>query len=478
MKVHIFFLIATILAVDALPADDFDIEALKQCLKRNQNVVDFTFPYKSDCTLYYLCEGDEPKIYACQSGFHYNKDLGVCDIPEKAGCAEFHSIIPISDSSENENAKSSGGSSSSGCIDKSSGSSSSSSELSGCSDESSSSSSSSFESSGCSDESSSSASSSSSESCDSKSSGSDSSGCSNESSDSSDSSDSSSSSCDDSNGDCSNGSIETTYPTRPTPTSTTPGSSPTIPTTPTPTTPTTSTITTPRCPDDNNTPTYYPHDSDCHKFYQCDWGKLVEHECPLDNNGERLVFNPILNVCDWYDSAVAAGAICSSTPTSSTSTPTPATRSTPSTITTTPNITSGECPEDNSYYHSFPHPTDCTKFYVCDWGTPILKDCPAGLHFNPVLMVCDWPNVAGCGSGGTPSTPTTPTTTSEAVCSCPKDDKYYACPHEDDCTRCYICELGLQVLHECKDGLFYNKETMKCDVNGKCDIDTIRLFGI
>jgi hypothetical protein len=42
------------------------------------------------------------------------------------------------------------------------------------------------------------------------------------------------------------------------------------------------------------------------------------------------------------------------------------------------------------------NPLSCNSFCHCDWGVAYYKDCPAGLHFNPVLQVCDWPQDAGC----------------------------------------------------------------------------------
>lgn len=39
---------------------------------------------------------------------------------------------------------------------------------------------------------------------------------------------------------------------------------------------------------------------------------------------------------------------------------------------------------------------DCTKYYTCDHNSPILSSCAIGLHFNPKLMVCDWPMNAKC----------------------------------------------------------------------------------
>lgn len=55
----------------------------------------------------------------------------------------------------------------------------------------------------------------------------------------------------------------------------------------------------------------------------------------------------------------------------------------------------GTCdPNEPSLY---PDPDDCTKFYQCSNGLEYLKSCPAGLHFNPFILVCDWPDVACCG---------------------------------------------------------------------------------
>ncbi|XP_072929467.1 uncharacterized protein [Epargyreus clarus] len=45
-----------------------------------------------------------------------------------------------------------------------------------------------------------------------------------------------------------------------------------------------------------------------------------------------------------------------------------------------------------------PHPDDCQLFYYCVDGAaePVCRQCPAQLHFNPHLLVCDNPEVAGC----------------------------------------------------------------------------------
>lgn len=52
------------------------------------------------------------------------------------------------------------------------------------------------------------------------------------------------------------------------------------------------------------------------------------------------------------------------------------------------------CP--NAWSGLIPDPESCGRFYQCSNGYPYVFDCPANLHFNPVLLVCDWPENAGC----------------------------------------------------------------------------------
>ncbi|XP_075729139.1 uncharacterized protein LOC119164825 isoform X2 [Rhipicephalus microplus] len=67
------------------------------------------------------------------------------------------------------------------------------------------------------------------------------------------------------------------------------------------------------------------------------------------------------------------------------------------------------CPEPNGL---FPDAQDCRRFYHCSNDQPHHKWCPGELHFNPTLLVCDWPHNAGCEQGGKLEI-TTPTPTEE-----------------------------------------------------------------
>lgn len=59
----------------------------------------------------------------------------------------------------------------------------------------------------------------------------------------------------------------------------------------------------------------------------------------------------------------------------------------------------GVCPQnenENSTLTLLPDLDECSQFYFCVWGNPVLFNCSRGLHFNPNLGVCDWPENAGC----------------------------------------------------------------------------------
>lgn len=57
----------------------------------------------------------------------------------------------------------------------------------------------------------------------------------------------------------------------------------------------------------------------------------------------------------------------------------------------------GECPAyDYDYTVFLPSDIYCNIFYECKNGVPVRKACPPGLHFNPILNVCDYPWIVDC----------------------------------------------------------------------------------
>ncbi|XP_032307392.1 uncharacterized protein LOC6497677 isoform X7 [Drosophila ananassae] len=70
-----------------------------------------------------------------------------------------------------------------------------------------------------------------------------------------------------------------------------------------------------------------------------------------------------------------------------------------------------DCPEEFGYY---PHPTDCTQYYVCVFGGALLESCTGGLMYSHELQTCDWPRNVGCELVDSSSAPERSPTRSQA----------------------------------------------------------------
>lgn len=56
-----------------------------------------------------------------------------------------------------------------------------------------------------------------------------------------------------------------------------------------------------------------------------------------------------------------------------------------------------KCPPHNAVdVILIPNSEDCGSYYSCNEGKAWLLNCSEGLHFNPELNVCDWPENVNC----------------------------------------------------------------------------------
>ncbi|EFA00422.1 peritrophic matrix protein 5-A precursor [Tribolium castaneum] len=133
----------------------------------------------------------------------------------------------------------------------------------------------------------------------------------------------------------------------------------------------------PRCANGNND--YWP-DPDCTKFVECYHGHGYIMDCP-----SGLYFDSVDKKCED-----PSEADCGRT----TPTPDPWTTTKSSDWTNDP-----DCPFPSADRYLFPYPGDCTKFLECWNGEKVAQECPAGLWFNPNLLVCDYPYHSGCKYG-------------------------------------------------------------------------------
>ncbi|XP_013774373.1 uncharacterized protein LOC106459308 [Limulus polyphemus] len=153
---------------------------------------------------------------------------------------------------------------------------------------------------------------------------------------------------------------------------------------------------------------FIPDDKDCAAFTRCENGKSYKERCPIG-----LLFNPKIENCDFEENVD-----CEKT---------------------------GTCPEPCGI---FPH-QDCAKFMHCNKKIPTIKDCPAGLHFNPTLKSCDRPERAGCEKDRDPNP-----VCNECDC-CLVEDK-------EDCSKYYVCEAGRSFHAKCGEGLLFEPSLNNC----------------
>lgn len=54
---------------------------------------------------------------------------------------------------------------------------------------------------------------------------------------------------------------------------------------------------------------------------------------------------------------------------------------------------------DETFGHYGDH-FNCSRFFVCVFGLPVVQECSKGLYYNPQLGLCDWPKNTECPAKG------------------------------------------------------------------------------
>ncbi|KYN42258.1 Peritrophin-1 [Trachymyrmex septentrionalis] len=159
-------------------------------------------------------------------------------------------------------------------------------------------------------------------------------------------------------------------------------------------------------------------------------------DCPfMDENGNKLHFNPELQVCDWPWSA---GCRTSSNSTTSSKA-------------------------------RIAHPCLCNRYYDCIDGEKILQTCPIGKHFDYLREICDWTSIVKCIR----PIPTFNILTSDIDdynTTCAPEGRAFQ--HDTDCSAYYLCSNGEKILRQCMEGLHFNMTIQTCDYPQKsCDLN-------
>jgi len=126
--------------------------------------------------------------------------------------------------------------------------------------------------------------------------------------------------------------------------------------------------------------------------------------------------------------------------------------------------------EDDKTVYNVPYPGNCSLYYLCAFGTPVVQSCADRLLFDVNVRDCVREEDAQCYAEPTqaptqapteaPTTePSTTTTKRPLVC---RPGEYYNVELPGDCSRYVFCANGHAVLQTCAAGTEFNPAEGKC----------------
>jgi hypothetical protein len=112
-----------------------------------------------------------------------------------------------------------------------------------------------------------------------------------------------------------------------------------------------------------------------------------------------------------------------------------------------PSLTLPQFDCSNLTHGSYPHPSDCSSFFVCVDGELAGNfTCPSPLLFDPIQQTCTKADLAQC------------------FLSCEGKDGLL--PHPTDCSKFLFCTKGSPTIEvfDCPEPLLFDPEHLKCDL--------------
>ncbi|ALC44369.1 obst-F [Drosophila busckii] len=166
---------------------------------------------------------------------------------------------------------------------------------------------------------------------------------------------------------------------------------------------------------------FLPHPRNCQRYYLCAYGHMHSHQC-----GMGTLWNYQANECqlsrlakcysaqmeqtaeqqpEWTTTPGSQITVCYILTTSESSSAqtepftTATVTSTAAATATAPApsrapLSALTCPSERQSY--LPHPDDCSKYYICIGGMPVLTSCPKGLYWDQKAGYCDQAKKVKC----------------------------------------------------------------------------------
>ncbi|XP_055620278.1 uncharacterized protein LOC129764806 [Toxorhynchites rutilus septentrionalis] len=166
---------------------------------------------------------------------------------------------------------------------------------------------------------------------------------------------------------------------------------------------------------------YIPDSEDCMYYYMCMNDKAVRYSCE-----KGLIFDEELLKCDNPESAVCIRDKA---------------------VETNPCL-------GNTGVNYTPHPSVCSKYYLCMTEMKYEVSCPDDSLFDSISRKCQSRSKATCYSQQTIS--------KEIGSPCIGNQGVNNFPHESDCTQFYMCMVETEHIVACPDGNLFDTKTNRC----------------
>ncbi|GLV44874.1 uncharacterized protein CBL_14554 [Carabus blaptoides fortunei] len=201
----------------------------------------------------------------------------------------------------------------------------------------------------------------------------------------------------------------------------------------------------------SNVDVLLPNSEDCGSYIQC------VNQFPLVRNcSYGLHWNDKLKACDRPEDAGCQKNETTAAPSPTTEIP-------------SSNETWSSCDGVPHYIDVLlPNPEDCGSYIQCVHQKPMVRPCPAGLHWSVAANRCEWPNIAKCNitlptSTATPATTLPPTNGNWTNCSGVPSDVDVLLSNPEDCGSYIQCVHQYPLVRNCTYGLHWNDELKVCD---------------
>ncbi|XP_067003843.2 chondroitin proteoglycan 2-like [Anabrus simplex] len=199
----------------------------------------------------------------------------------------------------------------------------------------------------------------------------------------------------------------------------------------------------------------FPKPDNCSQYYECDNGKLLIMECP-----PGLEFNAANRTCDypWSANCKVSRLVLVLQEEKEADLP--------------------DCPPPGEGdVQLFPKPDNCSQYYECDNGHPVVMECPPGLEFNAANDTCDYPWSANCKVSPVVLVLREKKEADLPDCPPPGEGDVQLFPKPDNCSQYYECDNGNPVVMECPPGLEFNAANDTCDYpwSANCKVSPVVL---